>query len=275
MVEEPMVFVVNLAEDVERREAITRHLQSAQIQFQVFPAVDARTYNEEKLDELRRKEVISKDFCHSRGSLGCVLSHRAIYAKMVEEDIDLSVVLEDDSIPGENFSWVVEKVGGEIDDGEVVLLFYRNPYSARPYRPLMVSSVSSIDLGLGLSLAYPMRRNLHSTVAYMLTKATAARLLEVNNPIKYPADGWSRFHAEGALDAIRLVVPLCVKIGWGQSSRLAFEVNDSLSFTERIKGRLLASSFGIIARRQKMKIKRWRETRAFFTEEPSPLDIKR
>ena len=53
----------------------------------------------------RRRLMFGKDL--SRSELGCLLSHRSVYRKMIDENIPIAIVFEDDAILSDDFEMVV------------------------------------------------------------------------------------------------------------------------------------------------------------------------
>lgn len=92
------VFVISLPEETARRDAIAAHLKERSLDFEFFDAIDGRqmdvlaypAYNKTK-----RRAAHGRDL--KPGELGCMLSHRGIYQKLVDDGLDYALVLEDDA----------------------------------------------------------------------------------------------------------------------------------------------------------------------------------
>ncbi len=100
----PAVFVINMVKDTERRAAMEARLDTLQLPYAFFPAVDGRAaggVNSPFYDGPRRRRVFGRDMLP--GEIGCLLSHRTIFEKMVEDNIPCAVVLEDDVVFEKDF----------------------------------------------------------------------------------------------------------------------------------------------------------------------------
>jgi glycosyl transferase family 25 len=92
-------FVITLEHSQERRKTISHRLNELGIPFEFHPGVDGR-----KIDLLshpgyskwKRRMFFGRDL--SNGEFGCILAHRSIYERMVQENVGVALVLEDDAI---------------------------------------------------------------------------------------------------------------------------------------------------------------------------------
>ena len=104
----PPVFVINLRRSTERRSIMTGRLNQLGVDHSVFEAVDGQKLELETAsvyDGARRRMLFGRDM--TKGELGCLLSHRAIYQAIVDRDIEKAVILEDDTILSTDFPDVV------------------------------------------------------------------------------------------------------------------------------------------------------------------------
>lgn len=93
----PPVFLINMARDVARRRQMTERLDAIGLPFTVVEAVVGATLDLATCahyDGARRRRCFGRDM--TAGEVGCLLSHRAIMQRMVDENIAAAVVLEDD-----------------------------------------------------------------------------------------------------------------------------------------------------------------------------------
>lgn len=100
----PPVFVINMATDSARREVMRARLDKTGVGYEFFPAVDGRGFDLSQLaayDGAKRRRYFGRDMLP--GEMGCLLSHRNIYEKMVTENIPVAVILEDDVVFEEDF----------------------------------------------------------------------------------------------------------------------------------------------------------------------------
>ena len=97
------VFVVSLRDCAGRRESIRRSLESLEIPFEFVDAVDGRhgldPSCEPDIDRARTEREGNKGWTLSDAEYACALSHIQIYRRIVRDNIDWALVLEDDAIP--------------------------------------------------------------------------------------------------------------------------------------------------------------------------------
>lgn len=93
------IFYINLDKRIDRNLHITHELERLQLSAQRLAAVDGKRLT--KTD----KEFVNEDsFILTmkrpirNGEIGCAASHRAIWKRMVDENIEFAMVLEDDII---------------------------------------------------------------------------------------------------------------------------------------------------------------------------------
>ena len=104
----PPVFVINLKSSADRREVMAERLKPLQIEYSFFEAVNGHALDIETLpsyEKTRRRLFFGRDL--KKGEIGCLLSHRAVYQHIVDNNIDTAVILEDDVFPTPDFPDVV------------------------------------------------------------------------------------------------------------------------------------------------------------------------
>ena len=195
---------------VARRQRMAERLEALGLPYTIARATDARHYTTEDIDAMKRAGVLHPDVRCSLGSIGCALSHVEIYRRIVAENIEFAVVLEDDVTLSPELPEILPELEAAVPDGEIALLFCINEYIRGPAKVLQLSSYNAVRLSRSHQLHYPLPAKLHCTAGYALTKATAARMLSVVSPIRFPPDVWSIWRSEGAIDSIRVVHPFAV-----------------------------------------------------------------
>lgn len=104
----PPVFIINLEHSAERRIAMAAQLDSMHLNYTFSKAVDGHEIDLDNLpsySKLRRRLFFGRDL--TKGEMGCLLSHRAIYQHLVDANINSAIVLEDDAILEPNFPDVI------------------------------------------------------------------------------------------------------------------------------------------------------------------------
>lgn len=98
------IFVINLPRDTARRDTMISRFTPLGAALNFFDAIDGRALTPEQLklyDGAKRRRYFGRDLM--AGEIGCLLSHRAIFQKMISENIDYAVILEDDVVPEPDF----------------------------------------------------------------------------------------------------------------------------------------------------------------------------
>jgi glycosyl transferase family 25 len=176
-VELPPTYVVNLERSVDRREQITRDLQNLGIPFEIFAAVDGETLTGKELDvysEQRARKEGGRAL--SRGEIGCALSHLRLYQKLLESDEEEFLILEDDAEVG----WAL-----------VELLRNRERFEVGWEHINFCTDARTKPFGDRVWDIYRLAkfsRMANGTVAYLLNRKGAEKLLRRAFPIAYAAD---------------------------------------------------------------------------------------
>ncbi len=91
------ILIINRKSDTSRRKDISERLEKLGLDFSFFEAVDGHAIDAFSVPEYDRKKRLrqfGRDL--TVGEIGCILSHRAVYKKIVAEKIPLTLILEDD-----------------------------------------------------------------------------------------------------------------------------------------------------------------------------------
>ena len=93
------IFIINLLSSADRRERVKKVLEEKGIfNYEIIVAVDGRKMSAEQKRLAFDQEKALKRYgrvCRD-GEIGCTLSHQKCYKKMIDEEIDAALILEDD-----------------------------------------------------------------------------------------------------------------------------------------------------------------------------------
>jgi len=197
------IFVINLKSSVERRETMVKQLNKLELPYEIFEAVRGSELSEEEILSYYDKTYYRQrpDY-YSPGMVGCTLSHFFLYKKMVEENIDVALILEDDMVLNKNLPGMLDLIAMEIRKDEVVMLFYQS------YFPIELSASSATYLKDTYSL-YQVSgiKGLRSTGGYIITLEAATSLAKNLLPFTSFPDDWKSFYNKKMLNGIRVVYP--------------------------------------------------------------------
>ena len=104
----PPAYVISLQGANDRQTRIRQEFAAQGIEFEFFDAVDGRGFdvpNHCEYNACRRRRFFGKDL--TGGELGCTLSHKRFFQKMVDEGIEHALLFEDDVILRDGFVGVV------------------------------------------------------------------------------------------------------------------------------------------------------------------------
>jgi glycosyl transferase, family 25 len=179
-------FVISLPQDIKRREHLISQLQKIDVPFSIFEAIHGMSLSTEDLEASydREKALRISNRELSKGEIGCALSHMSIYKKMLAEDIQYALILEDDA---------------DILDEELpaTLLKLRQFYSNKKPVVVMLSYVSRYleNKEIKLDDKHRLYDTYRGTCAhgYFLNKAAAEIFVKNLYPIHVAADKWEYF----------------------------------------------------------------------------------
>jgi glycosyl transferase family 25 len=109
------VFVLTLSKEKGRQQNMEEQLKSMNIPFEFVFGVDGRKMPSEKLLEVYNEKKCNRYYFNKygrkergmvRGEICCALSHKLIYNKMVENNINRAVVFEDDILIHSDFLFI-------------------------------------------------------------------------------------------------------------------------------------------------------------------------
>ncbi|EEG86122.1 LPS glycosyltransferase [Proteus penneri ATCC 35198] len=176
-------FVINLKDDLLKRDFMRNQLDNIGISYQFIEAIDGRIMSDNTIKQL----AYDYPDCYlTKGEIGCTLSHMAIYKKMIEDNIEIALILEDDALlPSNIYSKLIDIKN--IDK------------SSKPNVYILTKTESYIknkQLNNNIYYAY----SVSGTYGYVINKAAAKSLLSKLTPIKYEADMWSTFKRQGLIN---------------------------------------------------------------------------
>ena len=177
----PPVFIINLEQSADRRADMAKRLNPLHVSYTFFKAVNGHALDTNNLpdyDRTRRRLYFGRDL--TKGEIGCLLSHRALYQHMVDNNIECAIILEDDVFIEPSFPQLIrEALQSPVKWDIIRFLAYdkvqkigRDIYSL-PTKPHKLARLPTTSGG-----AY----------GYMLTKKAAQELLRHMRKNALPVD---------------------------------------------------------------------------------------
>lgn len=143
--------------------------------------------------------------------IGCALSHVAACRRIVEEGLPWAVVVEDDVVLPHFFDDLVASVARHLREGEVISLY--NPVMQRTE----FARHSILDQSRNLLVPLDMK-DARTAAAYVIENRAALGIATENVPVRFLADDFEQFHAEGMINFFRIVDPTPISVRPFQSS---------------------------------------------------------
>jgi glycosyl transferase family 25 len=197
------IYVISLKRAAQRRAASKRALDAIGLPFEFFDAIEGVYLSEADVAAAYDSERNAKQYKRplSLPEIGCYLSHHALWKRIVDQDLDGAVILEDDFDADDRLKKVVEEIGATHLSGALVKLFARKP----------VTGVTIASLRGKRRLVAPYRVP-GLTLGYALDRTAAAMLLANALPFSRPLDMDIKHWWEFAL-AVLVVEPPPLRIG--------------------------------------------------------------
>ena len=183
-------YIINLPKDHERRKSVLNETgQYPWLEVEMVKAVYGKELTDEEKSRLFNTGDYTRRYRRSvlPGEIGCTLSHRACYKRLLESDREFALVLEDDArfadgVFTEDFSESV--MDFMKDDKPLVLLLHAD-----------FESMGKKSSFYGDYYLYPVYSALFAT-AYLINKKAASLLLRKKSPY-WVADDWLLFRRWG------------------------------------------------------------------------------
>ncbi|QHM71260.1 glycosyltransferase family 25 protein [Mixta intestinalis] len=179
-------FIINLEEEVERKEKITNQCKQHDIDYHLIKAVNGKKLPQEVIS------AVTADYpaCGlTLGEIGCALSHLTIYAKIINENLNCALILEDDATFKTDLHAYLSKIEASISNSkpEIYILTAADTYN------------KSITRRFSKQLTF--YRLVYGSCAhgYVINKTAALALRKYNLPVRFEADRWTIFRDLGGI----------------------------------------------------------------------------
>lgn len=164
--------------------------QKYNLQVDFIEAVNGRDLNKDDITQVYSSEgtinTLGREL--SRGEIGCALSHKTVYEKIVNDNIEISLILEDDIDFNLDLLTLLDLKNEFQKNWELVLLGHHTGYSRN------VDTTASIWNQMQLTEKYKLARPCekgYGTYGYLITKSGAKKLLNHLNVIEKPIDHYT------------------------------------------------------------------------------------
>lgn len=171
------IYLINLARSNERLKACARQFEAFDLPFERIDAVDGDDLSNTDMDALYNFSQSAYHKHLTSGEIGCYLSHIRVWQKIVDEQLDYAVVLEDDVILQDNIQQglaVIESIEQPWD----IIKLAEVPIKRKVIRQYAVNNFSLVIYNKLPS----------GTCAQVVSLAGAKKLLALSGKIARPID---------------------------------------------------------------------------------------
>ena len=193
-------FVLNLEHNTERKKYMQDLLKDIPIDYEFFPAVYGKSitnidqFYDSKLAEKKAKRQLNV------GEIGTAISHKNIYKKMIDENIEQALILEDDVTFLDGFIDVYKKIEKINVGNKIILLGTIVKKKIKKIWKKMLTPEHSMYLVLN---------NYAGAYGYIIGLEAAKRIYYHNKKVFIEADKWKYYRR---LSQIWLVSPSVVTV---------------------------------------------------------------
>ena len=186
ILEKFQVYIVNLKQNIKRRESIISEVKKLKIKnYKLIDAVDGNKLSTEELNNLTYKNKKNLNPWSTKltsTQIGCSLSHIKIYRDFINSEYKYALILEDDAI-------FLRKITYELENfilknlkfkKQIVLLSEIKEYFSKPIDKIENYEFVNIT-------------NAFFTHSYIINKEAAKSLISFNYPVRTVADSFVLF----------------------------------------------------------------------------------
>lgn len=196
------VYVVSLKRDTARRDKINADFSALGIAFEFFDAVDAKS--PDCRDVIQQARKTGRGDVMSDGEIACALSHQYLYQKMLAEQHEWAVILEDDVIVDERFKRFMAQLDatalGQLDKQALFLLGGQQGLHDYPVLGLSLFSCRRLG-GFKFKRVNYNAKKIRRTCCYMMNASMAASIIKFTASYGvYHADSWKLLSQNGIIN---------------------------------------------------------------------------
>lgn len=215
------IFFINLDKSVERRKEMESQLERAGLPFERFSAIDGNAHSEEFFNGYYSANENAKRYyvSLSKTEIACYISHLKVCEKILSENLDYGIVLEDDIVLKDSFALVPSVLDSMANWNYIKLIapFKRKKIvSSVPIsiESCVVKAAGSSKSGFENAEKFELvrwRKPPAGTQAYAITKDGAKEFLEKRSRFFRPIDVDLQYTWETKLD-IQGLLPSCCEL---------------------------------------------------------------
>ena len=197
------IFVINLKEDIERRQSITKCLKELHLDFEIFNAIKGKDIDRpnnplvyDKDECLVKHNFLSKTVMRGKlsdGELGCALSHLGVYQEIVKRNLPGAIILEDDFIPSCDLNAVFSAAYKVVPQADIISGYPLGGGLRQSFftvkQKINIKDFRVYRLGVpGLDWFLNRRRRAPTSACYFISSEACKRLIQLGFPVRFESD---------------------------------------------------------------------------------------
>ncbi len=195
-------YVISLPSAVERRASVCRQLEKSTVDWEIVDAIQAATAEvSQVLDLCRESDQWHKPL--QPGEVACYLSHRKVWRRMMEQEVDGAIILEDDFELTRPLEEIIALVSSFAMQADMIKL-YGTPKISR-----IVETVQDDRGTYGLLEAFAVTSG---TVGQWVSAKALPKLLAHSEHVRRPIDMDFKHHWEYPMSVYHLSPPVVHEI---------------------------------------------------------------
>ena len=224
------IFIISL-KGSKRRNSIQTQMENLNLSFEFFDAVNGKELTTEEITLLCDAQALNENpNWLNRGAVGCALSHLFVYQKIIDENIDKAIILEDDMLLNNDFLDAYNYLKKRKTEEEVIQIYYR------AFKEVKFSAIDRDPINSRFSIVCPYSLNdiPITTGCYYITKDACIKLAKVISPIKVAADSWKYFILNSDFDNLKSIFPRPIEDA-GFQSEIDYHESYSKNYVKVVK----------------------------------------
>lgn len=202
------IYVISLKHALNRRDLMSKQLDNLGLSYEFIDAVDGRQLTTDEMNNMCDMDAVKQNPAWlTPGAIGCAISHKIAYEKLLCNNQKTALILEDDMILPQSLDKILKSIESQIVPGEVVLLHYKG------WNVCRFSNYNKRLLDDRMSLVFPLTINdiPITTGAYVMSYEACKTLCELLPPIRVAADSWRFFLENDGIKCLSCVYPRIVE----------------------------------------------------------------
>lgn len=180
------IIVINLKKNTHKKNRMITMLNKLNVEYSFLEAVYGNGLSDKALNQIYnpKHSIDKKVKILVKNEIGCALSHFNIYQQMLDNNIDKMIVLEDDTIIGQDFIEALKVIKFLPKNWELFLL----GYAANTKDSILCNvNVPLLNNPTAFKVGVPLKRA-GGTYGYIINQSGAKKLLTYKNTLYQAID---------------------------------------------------------------------------------------